>query len=196
MKSLLPVLALGLAIATAACGQSMKKPDIKLNPNPKLRYEVTLTIDEDVPGPFESVIAFSYYQTDENCVPMQLISGAVLSVDHRVPVTLHQTAPKTYRGTVYLDLLQDEDYYGLGVCRWSLMSFNAQMKAGEVTFGASLDGKEVATGSPRVQYFPKSYFNDPFVIKNTKTGGMPLTEAVRRDPGKFFSTILEPKGDL
>jgi hypothetical protein len=195
MKHPLLTLALSLSIATTACGQSMKKPDIKLNPDPQLRYEVTLTIDQDVPGPFESVIAFSYYQTDDKRVPMQPISGAVLSVDHRVPVTLRQTAPRTYQGMVYLDLLLDEDYYGLGVCRWSLMSFNAQLIAGEVRFGAAIGGKEVAAGQPRTEYYPKAAYGDTST-PNWYVPGSGAHEGVRAKRGNFFTTTLTPREAL
>lgn len=45
MKRLIAVFAVFLAITTAACSQSMNQPDIKLNPHPKMRYEITLTIE-------------------------------------------------------------------------------------------------------------------------------------------------------
>lgn len=195
MKHPLLTLALSLAIATTACGQSMKKPDIKLNPDPKLRYEVTLTIDEDVPGSFESVTAYSYYQTDDKCVPMQPISGAVLSVDHRVPVTLHQTGPRTYQGTVYLDLLLDEDYYGLGVCRWGLMSFNAQLRVGEVRFGAAIGGREIAAGQPRTEYYPKAAYGKT-EIPNRFVPGDLEHQGVRNKRSNFFTTTLTPREAL
>ena len=192
MMKLFPLtFALCLVTATAACGQTMKKPDIKLNPDPKLRYEVTLTIDEDVPGPFESVIAFSYYETDDKCVPMQPISGAKLQARHHADVALRQTGPRTYQGTVYLDLVQDEDYYGLGVCRWSLMSFNAQMKAGEIRFGAGIGGDEIAAGKPRTEYYPKAAYGKT-EIPNRFVPGDPEHQGVRNKRSNFFTTTLTP----
>jgi hypothetical protein len=195
MKPPLLALALSLATATTACGQSMRKPDIKLNPEPKIRYEVKLTIGEDVPGPFESVIAFSSYETDEQCVPAQPISGAHLQVRHHADVALRQIAPRTYQGTVYLDLLLDEDYYGLGVCRWKLMSFNAQMKAGEVKFGAAIDEDEIVSGKPKLQYYPKSAYGDTST-PNWNVAGRPEHQGVRSKRSNFFTTILTPKEAL
>jgi hypothetical protein len=195
MNRLATVLAVSLAITTAACGQAMKQPDIKLNPHPKMRYEITLTI-EDAPGPFESVTAYTNFETDTNCVPEAPITagnyGSKYPVGHSVLVAFHTVGANTYQGTMYMDLLQDEDYYGLGVCHWRVTSFSVPMKAGEVTFGPAITGDEIASRQPKVEYFPKSYFGDPSVIKDTHTGGMPMSESVARAPGKFFSTTLTP----
>jgi len=178
-----------LTLTLTAGEKSMEKPDIKLNPHPKMRYEIMLTI-RDAPGPFESVTAFAYYETNSECVPEQAISGARLNVRTDIPVDLKPAGENSYRGTVYMDLLKDEDYYGLGVCRWKLISFNAPMKAGEVTFGPAIMGDEISSEKLKTQFFPKSYFGDSSVIKDTHTGGLPMSEPVARAPGKFFSTTL------
>jgi len=192
MKRLIPALVVLLAITTA-CSQSMKQPDIKLNPHPKMRYELTLIV-HDAPGPFESVTAYANYETETNCVPEAPITagnyGSKYPVGHSVPVAFHAVGASTYQGTIYMDLLQDEDYYGLGVCRWRFKSFSVPMKAGDVTFGPAITVGEIASRQPKVEYFPKSYFGDPSVIKDTRTGGMSMSDSVARAPGKFFSTTL------
>jgi hypothetical protein len=123
MNRLTAVLAIFLAITTAACGQAMKQPDIKLNPQPKMRYELTLSV-HDAPGPFESVSGFMQYevQNEQECVPADVISGhhQRLSIDPDIEFKRLGDS-QTYKGTVYLDLVQDGDYYGLGVCRWKMV---------------------------------------------------------------------------
>lgn len=187
-----------LTLTLLACGQSMKQPDIKLNPQPKMRYELTLTV-HDAPGPFESVTGFMQYevQNEQACVPADAISGhhQRLSIDPDVEFKRVGDS-QTYKGTVYLDLVQDSDYYSLGVCRWKMVGFSAVMKAGEVTFNPYISGEQVAKMQPKTEFFAKSYFSDPTVIKNTHTGGVPMSEFVTRNPGNFFSTTLTAKEDF
>lgn len=186
------------ALSLSACHSStMNKPDIKQNPAPQQRYELTLTL-QDAPGPFESIAGFMQYevQNEQDCVPADAISGhhQRLSSDPLIAFTRVNTS-NVYKGTVYLDLLQDADYYGLGVCHWKMMGFTAMLKAGEVTFNPFISGDQITAQQSKTEYFPKSYFSDPAVIKDTHTGGMSMSEPVARDPGKFFSTTLTSKKD-
>ncbi|MQQ99823.1 hypothetical protein [Glaciimonas soli] len=53
----------------------MNTPDIKQNPHPKMRYEITLTI-KDAPGPFDAVTGFMQYDvTNEQCSPYNEFIG-------------------------------------------------------------------------------------------------------------------------
>lgn len=139
---------LSLALATAACGSSAMqtqaphlphvdvkdnkppRPQIKRNPHPAA-YEVTLTID-NAPGPFGVVKAAMQYEVlDERCLPdLGGMAGTKASLLEWVPVELQHVSGNTYRGTVYDDLLVDEDYYGLGVCHWSLVAAQFKLQAG------------------------------------------------------------------
>ncbi|RST44899.1 hypothetical protein [Variovorax sp. DXTD-1] len=176
----------------------MKKPDIKLNPQPKMRYELTLSV-QDAPGPFESVTGFMQYevQNEQECVPADAISGhhQRLSIDPDIEFKRVGDS-QTYKGTVYLDFVQDSDYYGLGVCRWKMVGFSGVMKAGEVTFNPFISGEQIAKLQSKTEYFPKSYFGDPSVIKGAHVGGSRLDDSVTRYRDEFFSTTLTAKEDF
>lgn len=154
MSKCLPYsLALSLALVTSACGSPMKTPDIKHSPNPKMRYEITVSI-KDAPGAFDTVQASAAYDVDNpRCVPLSEGSGATLTPEKSVPVALTRSSDNVYRGVVYLDLLHDEDYYDLGVCHWKMTSVSAYLGVGKLTMTPVLPLEDVLSQTPRIQYF-------------------------------------------
>ncbi|WP_139350826.1 hypothetical protein [Rhodanobacter sp. C01] len=153
-------LILSLALITSACGSSMKTPDIKQNPHPKMRYEITMTID-GAPGPFDSVTAFVQYKvSNDRCVPLQPISGATLAPEDSVPLDLTKISDKVYTGHLYVDLLQDEDYYGLGVCHWEVVAATAVLQVKNVGFSPGLFKADVLAQRSATRYFlERDYFD-------------------------------------
>lgn len=105
------------------------KPVIQRNPHPTA-YEVTVAI-KDAPGPFEVVEAAMQYEVlDPACRPdLGGMAGTRASLLDWVPVELSKQDDGTYRGTVYDGLLKDEDYFGLGVCHWSLVAVQFKLRA-------------------------------------------------------------------
>jgi len=105
------------------------KPVIQRNPHPTA-YEVTLAI-KDAPGPFEVVKAAMQYEVlDKQCLPdLGGMAGTRASLLEWVQVELSKQADGTYRGEIYDGLLKDEDYYGLGVCHWSLVTVQFKLQA-------------------------------------------------------------------
>ena len=108
------------------------RPQIRRNPNPTA-YEITMKI-ENAPGPFGIVKAAMQYEVlDDSCLPdLGGMAGTKASLLEWVPVELSRVSGDTYRGVVYDDLLVDEDYYGLGVCHWSLVTTQFKLRAGAV----------------------------------------------------------------
>lgn len=107
------------------------RPQIRRNPNPTA-YELTMTI-ENAPGPFGIVRAAMQYEVlDERCLPdLGGMAGTRASLLEWIPIELVHVSGDTYRGVVYDDLLVDEDYYGLGVCHWSLVTTQVKLQAGK-----------------------------------------------------------------
>jgi hypothetical protein len=143
------------ALITSACGSPMKLPDIQQNPDAKMRYEITVTID-GAPGPFESVQAIAQYDVaNDRCVPLTPGSGATIAPDKSVPITLTKTGENTYRGEVYVDLLEDADYYGLGVCHWTMSSVSMYLQHQKLTFPPSISLANIIAQKSETRYFNK-----------------------------------------
>lgn len=173
-----------LALATTACGTSAMQTDAppqggyEERPNETQRgakppvprrnphavpYEVTMTI-EDAPGPFAVVKAAMQYEVlNERCLPrLGGMAGTRVSAVEWVEIELAQIAPQTYRGRFYDDLMVDEDYFGLGVCHWSLVTTVFQLRAtgaeGETKFSEHLFYKDLMGNDPIRTYYWKGYY--------------------------------------
>ncbi len=194
MKHFVYVLAtLSSTLLTSACGSSMKNPDIKQNPNPKMRYEITLAI-QGAPGPFDSINGYAFYKVENQfCTPLQPISGARLPPEKDMPIVLERVADNVLRGTIYLDPLRDEDYFGLGVCHWQLQSINISSKFGEASFDSFLFADQIVRQESFKQYFPRKAYGDNSIKDMNYTGLTSLEEVKPQYRNDFFSTVLTAK---
>jgi hypothetical protein len=184
----------GSSAATPARKSTMNdKLNIQRNPQPKMRYELTLTI-QDAPGPFESVTGHMQYEVEnERCSPENPISGTYGKRPYKdVPIEFTRTGDNTYTGTVYLDLLRDEDYYGLGVCRWKMVAAIVAMTEQDVTFSPDIPLDKIATQQSKTLYFPKKAYRNAS-LKGSGDGGMPMSEIVAQYRNDFFSATLTAK---
>lgn len=158
LRRTLPVLA--LAFLTSAYTSAMKNPEIKHNPTPKKRYDITLTVD-GAPGPFDSITGFVEYKVaNDECVPLEPVSGATIAPEEKIPVVFKHEKGDVYIGTIYADLMQDEDYYGLGVCHWQIVATSAVLKNKAVEFSPAIFHKDITAQHAVPTYFVKGDYAD------------------------------------
>ncbi|RZL68099.1 MAG: hypothetical protein EOP77_02430 [Variovorax sp.] len=194
MKWSLPAITLLVAISTAACGQSMEQPDIRFNPHPKMRYEITLKI-EGIPGPLDAVEASAgYVVANEACVPLTPFIGATLPPEKRMPIVLTKLDDTTYRGEIYVDQMQDADYFGLGLCRWSMISAGFGLERGNAVFVHSLWLADILGNKTITRYFNNlSYVGDYAKSRKDEHPFADYGRADRagfKDPANSFSVTL------
>jgi hypothetical protein len=179
------------ALTTSAFGSPMKTPDIKQNPNPTQRYDITLKID-DAPGPFDAISASLDYQvSNDRCVPLTPGSGATIVPQEHIPLALTHVGGNVYTATIYTDRFLDEDYYGMGVCHWEFVAVGIELKIGQVDFSPSLFLKDLKAGHAVVTYFSKNQYArsvDPGMQNLTDTGRFHREEY--KDPANTFSATL------
>lgn len=186
------VLLLSLTLITSGCGASpMKTPDIKQNPNPKMRYEITITID-GAPGPFDSITSEAEFQVmNPTCVPMRPGSGATPTISKSLPIVLKRESNNVYKGTFNTDSMKDEDYFGLGVCHWELIAADVELVNKKVSMSAFLSLHDVTSQKPVSRYFSNASYHN-IDMDGTDTGN-----AERSDFGpkanETFSVTLEAK---
>ncbi|MFL9883260.1 hypothetical protein PQR66_09505 [Paraburkholderia agricolaris] len=134
LRVIVPVLFLG----TYARGAMTREPSFRQNPQPAIRDEVTMTIDR-APGPFDSVEVNVLYQVaNSQCIRMLRGSGATPVLEKSIRIDLERVGNDRYEGEMVADLMQDEDYYGLGVCHWIVESVNAEATINSLVLGAGI----------------------------------------------------------
>lgn len=156
-------------LASLVNGATVKNPEIKLTPQPRARYDITVKV-ANAPGPFDRVEGMIDYRVDnEACVPLTPVAGATVAPEKRVPIVLIPAGGNVYKGEIYADLLQDEDYYGKGVCHWSIVAASANLSVKQVDFSAPLFHDDLLKGTPMTRYYSnRSYATTQ--IKRVDTG--------------------------
>jgi len=189
-KRFFPVLILFFGI-TSACSSPMKNPDIKMNPNPKFRYEFTVSID-GAPGPFDSITSSAQYQVmNPNCVPMQPGSGATPTISKSIPIVLERESDKLYKGSFETDAFEDENYFGLGVCRWQLIAADAVLSNKKVSMTPSLLPKDIQARKSVTTYFSNDSYQN-IGMEGVDTGN-DKREAFGARSNQTFSVTLTAK---
>lgn len=138
-------------------------PRRKLDPDPKRAYRITLTI-ADAPGPFASVEGVAQYdvENENECGEVNPATGTRYRMTSNELFVLETVSDHRYEGTVYADLILDEDYYGKGICRWELTDVRAQLRATgattETEFLPAMRGSEVQSQQSVKKYFWSGYY--------------------------------------
>ncbi|MCG8277015.1 hypothetical protein [Stenotrophomonas sp. NLF4-10] len=135
----------------------------KLNPAPRKAYELTLQL-KDAPGPFAVVSGVAQYDVvnEDQCGHIEPATGTASRITSQEDVVLHKVSDTEYRGMVYLDLMQDEDYYGRGMCRWEFTGAGVMLKAtgaeGETRFLSFIEADRFMKGDVLTRYYvPRHY---------------------------------------
>ncbi|MGH6752360.1 MAG: hypothetical protein ACREO0_16040 [Pseudoxanthomonas sp.] len=171
------------------------KPLRKFNPNPKRAYTITMTI-QDAPGPFAAIEGVAQYDVENAPECGRYLESAGLFPD----MTSMETFPLTkvsdteYQGTVYADLLLDEDYFGRGVCRWKFMQAQVVLKATgakeETEFLPSLRADSVYKQKSETRFFWKERYPREEGYDNFPEFGDESLERVPNDKRNEFFTIV------
>lgn len=189
-------LLLSMALTTSACSASMKTPDIKLKPHPTNRYEITATV-QDAPGSFDKVGASVLFQVrNVDCVPHHAFTGGADVPNTVREFTLTRVDDHTWRGYFFKDLLQDEDYFGLGICHWDVMSVGPDFHIHDMSFNPGLSLWNEPAQDHETRYFKKRTYLDR-TLSNTNAGSADSwpagSEDVEKHPDAFFSITVNTK---
>jgi hypothetical protein len=106
-----------------ACDKSprFEPPVTKTNPNPTQGYEITVELI-DPPADIRSIAGEAHFGIpDVSCMHQpDPIAGYTPGSSYIKTFALTQVGANTYQGRIFLDWPIDEDYYGLGLCKWEL----------------------------------------------------------------------------
>ncbi len=166
----------------------------KRNPNPKQAYQITLTL-ADAPGPFESVEGFAQYQAPDCRYTVDKLAGVTATPQHNLPISYTKINDTSYVGTVFLDAMLDENYFGDGVCSWEFTSVHARLKASgahaEAGFVARLIRDQVRMQKPVTTYLQKKFYPEDQEIQDLLVSGQTDREKMKSigDEDLFIITL-------
>lgn len=140
-----------------------KHPVTQLNPNPVQAYPFTMRI-ENAPGEFKYISVAAQYDVEniEECGRIHPKTGTKLGLTRMATVVLEPISEVEFRGTVYADRMKDQDYYGNGVCEWSLSGTSAVLKATgadeETRFIYHMNLQDVLEGGSHFRYYVNKHY--------------------------------------
>lgn len=156
------------------------QPDLKPNSMPDIAIGNAVSIDVrqkvsadesyivslafvGLPGTISNFSVSADYVVDNvQCVPTQPISGAVLRPEHSLKLDLRQTDTHRFATTLHTDALLDEDYFGLGLCRWVLNWVTVRFESPSTRFVGAIAIDQIYTGHPAVlHYLANDYRESP-----------------------------------
>jgi hypothetical protein len=185
------VLALALTTGCSMTHGDPKNP--KKNPHPVKRYEVTATAD--APGPWDSVKGYIGYDViNPECTPEDKFLGVhAMPQDVGQDIEMTKVDDKTWKGYFYRDLIQDEDYYGLGVCHWDATSVGGTFVAHGETFGSGDTLEVLLKKGSQTEYFKKSEYLDHSLTGDQALVSTAATPEVVQHPDAFFPITVSVK---
>lgn len=165
----------------------------KKNPQPVKRYEVIATAD--APGPWDSVSGTVFFDViNLACTPEDKFLGAHAKPQD-VPIDFEMTRvdEKTWKGYFYRDSMQDEDYYGLGVCHWDATGVTPVFTVHGETFGAPTGLDDGVQKGSQAKYFKKSEYWDHTLTGDGALVSTAATPEVVQHPDAFFPITVTIK---
>lgn len=171
------------------------------NSNPTAGFKVRLTID-NAPGPFEIIDVGGQFdvRNSNQCgkvIPAVGLPGKIVN-SKNIPLT--RVGGEEYEGVIYLDTMQDEDYYGKGVCHWELTAVYALLVAKDRTTDASfvmtMNAAMLIEGGSTTRYFPHVIYHEAGGFAGANMMGSGRRERYR--PGirdALFAVTLSGAGE-
>lgn len=138
-------------------------PTAKRKAQPARPYLITMVID-NAPGPFASIEGIAQFdvENESQCGYINPHSGVSERITSNERFPVRKVADNHYQGVMYADLMQDEDYFGRGVCRWQLtevrFALMATGAAAETTFVPRIDAQDILAEASTKQYFAKAAY--------------------------------------
>ena len=123
------------------------------------------------------------------------VAGSTGKPTHTIEMLVQKLDDSTYVGTVYLDGMVDEDYYGDGVCHWQLTEVAVGLKAtgadAETGFAPDISPEEILAQHSVKKYFWKERYPREEGYENFPAFGSKTLDNVpfdRRD--EYFTLTL------
>lgn len=175
----------------------------RLNPSPRQGYELVLTI-QDAPGPFKKMGWSALYQAKGCNYVVNDFAGVRGEPEHTVKLPFVERPDGSFAATVYLDAMLDEDYYGNGVCQWTLAGVSAGGTPSgapeETAFSGHMNLEHLLAEQPRPMFYWKGDYGtfkrspDANTTVSPVAFGSPERSQFKAElQAELFSLTLTPK---
>lgn len=189
-------------VNTLASGSDL--PQRKLNPNPKQAYEIRFTLADvsDLSmlagdkAPFAVIEGIAQFDVGNAalCGHAGGAANRASPLSSQEPFRLARISASEYVGTVYADLLLDEDYYGYGPCHWTLTEARVVLRARtdstDTRFVSFLQVRRMFADGVQLRYFWKGYYPRFEEGKYADYGRENLISAPAGRRNEFFTTTF------
>ncbi|WP_273786516.1 hypothetical protein [Brucella intermedia] len=179
----------------------------KLNPSPKRAYEIRMKLEnvsDIAPADQDSALFASVEGTMQfdvrnaaKCGKTRWLAGNVPVISSHEPFRLSPVSATEYVGTVYTDLILDEDYYGRGVCHWQMTEARVVLTArdceDDTRFVADLSAQKMSAGDTQQRYFWKGYYPHFEQRKFADYGIAQLSTVEKSKRDQYFTITLSAK---
>lgn len=165
----------------------------KKNPHPVKRYEVTATAE--APGPWDKVDGYIIYEVvNIQCTPENKFLGVhIKPTEVGVNIEMIRVGENTWRGHFYRDYMQDEDYYGMGVCHWDTTSVTSGFTVHNEVFGSGSVFDDFLRHGSNTDYFKKSEYLDRSLAGDGALSFSSKYPGYIKSPNEFFPITVSVK---
>lgn len=141
--------------ANSAAGK-IAEITVKTNSAAHQRYQLTLKFAGLPVAVNELKGSLDFEVSNRDSVPLdygRAVGGVLLTPQHSVPVEFTRSDDGTYTAMVNADALLNEDYYGLGVCEWSLVGATVRFRSPATPFVGGMGGDALMAGKTATQHY-------------------------------------------
>ena len=154
-----------LALASVSCvgGGVVSSPRretgevaVRRAPAPLERYEIS-AVFEGLPAAVDSFTGVARFSvSNPECAPLdagRAYGGVRLAPRHELVLEWRSIGDGAYRANADLDALRDENYFGLGVCRWRFDGVDVRFSVRDAQFVHGIAAQEVRGSRLRRGYY-------------------------------------------
>jgi hypothetical protein len=136
---------------------------------------MTVTADAtDLPDQIDKGNASVSYEIDNvDCLKPMIVSGAHRRGFYKEDIVPTRVSANRLQARIALDLFQDEDYEGLGACRWRLSTVVFTLEGREHQFNAAVAGPVIEEIRSRTTYYSASSITEARGARPVEGFGMP-----------------------
>lgn len=171
------------------------KPLRTLNPSSRDAREFRVVV-KDPPVRFTEANASVQYDVVNaaECGKKNRLSGALPGIRSSEPVELTKISDTEFKGVVFGDLIQSEDYFGEGVCRWEMVQASVGFRASTDPFAtwlvASLDADDIGKNVTQITYFWSGHYPNAEIDNFADYGNPSLDHVADAEKSEFFEVVM------